>query len=155
MRWGMVFFTAVFGCTSTPSPPTAAVADAASVLLQTSTDDSPNRAPTFRKLRIDTDPDGASIKEDGVEECSSTPCEMTYKGPDADPTRDHKLLISKTGYKVEARTIKIGDSPLSVKLTRAPVRWAPAPMGAKQSDAGTHRTIDDMGDYGSAPDLHY
>ena len=57
----------------------------------------------FVKVRVNTDPDSASVKEDGYEVCSATPCELTYKGADADPTKDHKLLISKTGYKVETR----------------------------------------------------
>jgi serine/threonine-protein kinase len=85
----------------------------------------------FVKIRINTDPDSASVKEDGYEICSSTPCELTYKGPDADPNKDHKLLISKTGYKVETRTIKLGDSPVTVKLTRAPVQWSPPPQPQK------------------------
>jgi serine/threonine-protein kinase len=86
----------------------------------------------FVKVRVNTDPDSASVKEDGYEVCASTPCELTYKGPDADPAKDHKLLISKTGYRVETRTVKIGDSPISVKLTRAPVYYPPAPQVQKQ-----------------------
>ncbi|MGO8994833.1 MAG: protein kinase domain-containing protein [Polyangiaceae bacterium] len=87
-----------------------------------------DKANMFVKMRINTDPDGASVKEDGYEVCNSTPCEITYKGPvDCDPAKDHKLLISKTGYKVENKTVKIGDSPVSVKLTRAPVYYAPQP----------------------------
>ena len=37
------------------------------------------------KVRVNSDPDGASVKEDGVELCSSTPCDILYKGSDADP----------------------------------------------------------------------
>jgi serine/threonine-protein kinase len=105
-------------------------------------------APSFVKVRVNTDPDSASVKENGIEQCSSTPCEILYKGPDADPTADHKLLISKTGYKVETRTIKIGDSPLTVKLTRAPIEWHPAPAPApKPADTSN----DDMNKFKPLP----
>ncbi|HEX4448652.1 MAG TPA: serine/threonine-protein kinase, partial [Polyangiaceae bacterium] len=72
------------------------------------------------KVRINTDPDGATVKEDGVELCGSTPCDILYKGADADPAREHKLALSRQGYKVETRALRIGDSPLVVKLTKAP-----------------------------------
>jgi serine/threonine protein kinase len=80
------------------------------------------------KVRINSDPDGASVKEDGVELCGSTPCDILYKGPDADPAREHKLTVGRPGYRPEARTVKIGDSPVLVKLTRAPdaPRFVPA-----------------------------
>jgi hypothetical protein len=83
-------------------------------------------APVMVKLRINTDPDGASVREDGVENCSSTPCDIVYKGPDADPAKDHHLLIARNGYRNESRTVKIGDSPVTVKLTAAPVYVRPA-----------------------------
>ena len=82
-------------------------------------------APQFVKLRINTDPQDASVKEDGIEVCSSTPCEITYKGVDGDPNKDHKLMFSKAGYRVENRTVKLGDSPVNVKLTKAPQYYAP------------------------------
>jgi serine/threonine-protein kinase len=72
------------------------------------------------KVRINTDPDGATVKEDGVELCGSTPCDILYKGADADPSREHKLALSRQGYKIETRTMHVGDSPLAVKLTKAP-----------------------------------
>jgi eukaryotic-like serine/threonine-protein kinase len=82
------------------------------------------------KVRINTDPDGATVKEDGVELCGSTPCDILYKGGDADPAREHKLVLSRPGYKGEMRTLRVGDSPLAVKLTKAPEapRFAP-PQG--------------------------
>ncbi len=90
-------------------------------------------ANQFVKVRIVTDPDSASVKEDGIEQCSSTPCDITYRGSEAEPTREHKLLFSKGGYRVETRTVKIGDSPINVKLTRAPVQvWVPPPQPPKQ-----------------------
>jgi serine/threonine-protein kinase len=76
---------------------------------------------TLVKVRVNTDPDGASVKEDGVELCSSTPCDILYKGADADPTREHKLSFTRNAYRVENKTVKVGDSPVNVKLTAAPV----------------------------------
>jgi serine/threonine-protein kinase len=90
--------------------------------------------PQFVKVRINTDPDGASVKEDGIEQCSQTPCDITYRGADADAAKDHKLTFSKAGYKVEQRTVKVGDSPVAVKLTRAPVEWRPPPPTPKKNE---------------------
>lgn len=75
-------------------------------------------APAMVKVRINTDPDGAGVKEDGVELCSSTPCDILYKGPDADPSREHKLTLSRPGFRSEARSVKAADSPVMVKLAK-------------------------------------
>jgi serine/threonine protein kinase len=81
---------------------------------------SPTAAPPAQAtVRINTDPDGATVKEDGVELCNSTPCDVVYKGGDADATKDHKLVVSHQGYRAESKTIKVGDSPVSVKLAKA------------------------------------
>jgi serine/threonine protein kinase len=91
------------------------------------------------KVRVNTDPDGATVKEDGVELCGSTPCDILYKGPDADPVRDHKLTFTRPGFRIEARSVKVGDSPVVVKLTKAPDAPPPraagpaAPQGAQPS----------------------
>ena len=87
----------------------------------------PPPAPLAAKVRFISDPDGASIKEDDVEICTSTPCDVPYKGGDADPTKSHTVKFVKHGYKDETRAFKVGDSPVTVKLTRAPVYAAPAP----------------------------
>jgi PEGA domain len=89
------------------------------------------------KVRVNSDPDGATVKEDGVELCGSTPCDILYKGGDADPARDHKLLVSRQGYKAEAKTVKVGDSPIIVKLARLPdaARFAPVAPAAPQAPA--------------------
>jgi serine/threonine protein kinase len=91
-----------------------------------------NAANQFVKMRINTEPDGANVKEDGIEFCSSTPCEVTYKGPDAEPSREHKFLFSKGGYKSESRIFRVGDSPVTVRLSRAPAQWTPPPPQPKQ-----------------------
>jgi serine/threonine-protein kinase len=85
----------------------------------------PPTSPSLVKVRVNTDPDGASVKEDGVELCSSTPCDILYKGADADATREHKLSFTHNGYRVENKTVKVGDSPVTVKLTAAPMVFHP------------------------------
>ena len=78
-------------------------------------------APVAVSMRIVTDPDGATVKEDGVEVCSSTPCDILYKGSDADPARVHKLTFSRTGYRAEGKDVKVGDAtPVTVKLSKIP-----------------------------------
>ena len=85
------------------------------------------------KVRINTEPDGASVKEDGVELCSSTPCDILYKGPDADAAKEHRLTFLHAGYRPEARNVRVGDSPVNIKLAALPAApryvapQAPAP----------------------------
>jgi serine/threonine-protein kinase len=81
------------------------------------------------QVRVSTDPDGATVKEDGVELCS-TPCDIFYKGKDADPEREHKLTLARQGYRVETRSLKVGESSaLHVKLVATP-RAPPPPRVA-------------------------
>ena len=93
------------------------------------------RAPVIAttKITVDTEPDGASVREDGVELCSSTPCDIVFKGEDADPNRVHKLALARQGYRQETRSVKPGDPALLVKLTPAP-RPAPPPPQPRASD---------------------
>jgi serine/threonine-protein kinase len=114
-----------------PTPSVAAVDPTAPPATAAAPDTAPPTtasAPTASspvKLRINSDPDGASVREDGVEVCSSTPCDISYKGSDADPAKDHHLLVTRNGYRNESRTVKIGDSPVTVKLTVAPSTYRP------------------------------
>jgi serine/threonine protein kinase len=160
---GVVVLAAIVGVVArgkpTPPPPPvaavapthpAAVATPVAPAITPSAQAQINLQNQFVKVRINTDPDSASVKEDGYEICSSTPCELTYKGADADPARDHKLLISKTGYKVETRTIKIGDSPISVKLSRAPVQWTPPPQQAPKQQPDK-KPDDDINGFKAVP----
>src|ERR1700733_9227553 len=120
MRRGFALCAMLVSCTGKTSAPQATPAPS------DSTSSTPPAFEVSAKLRVNTDPDRASVKEDGYEVCNSTPCEITYKGAvDADPAKDHKLLISKTGYKVESRTVRIGESPVTVKLSRRPATGAP------------------------------
>ena len=106
--------------TSTTSPTSPTSPETATAAIPTTA-----TPPSLVKVRVNTDPDGASVKEDGVELCSSTPCDLLYKGADADPTREHKLSFTRNGYRPENKTVKVGDSPVSIKLTVAPMVYHP------------------------------
>jgi serine/threonine-protein kinase len=82
----------------------------------------PPPAPTavLVKVRVNTEPDGASVKEDGVELCSSTPCDILYKGSDAEAAREHRLTFLHAGYRSETKNVRVGDSPVNVKLAVIP-----------------------------------
>ena len=75
-------------------------------------------APSLAKVRLNTEPDTARVSEDGVDLCE-TPCEVTYKGADAEPSRVHLLTFARRGYRSETRTLRIADSPVMVKLNAA------------------------------------
>jgi serine/threonine-protein kinase len=100
------------------------------------------------KVRVNTEPDGASVKEDGVELCSSTPCDILYKGADADAAKEHRLTFLHAGYRPEARNVRVGDSPVNVKLAALPAapRYVPpqaaAPVrNASGTDKGESPTL--------------
>jgi hypothetical protein len=73
---------------------------------------------TLVKVRLNSEPDGASVSEDGAELCSSTPCDILYKGADAEPTRAHALTIARRGFRTETLAVRPPDSPILVTLTR-------------------------------------
>jgi serine/threonine-protein kinase len=123
-------------------PGAAAVAAGSSPLIAPSAAPSASAPPAeiapppvaIVKVRVNSDPDGASVKEDGVELCGSTPCDILYKGSDADPLREHKLTVARPGYRPETRTVKVGDSPVAVKLARAPEVPRFVPAAAPKND---------------------
>jgi serine/threonine-protein kinase len=88
-------------------------------------------------LKVTSEPAGASVREDATELCAATPCDVTFKGEAADPTKAHKLLLSHAGFRAETRSVKPGDAALHVKLARgglvpsgrpaAPATTKPAP----------------------------
>jgi serine/threonine-protein kinase len=114
--------------TAANGPAETATAASTATAPQTATATAAPPTSTIVKVRINSDPDGASVKEDGVELCSSTPCDILYKGSDADPTKEHRLTILKNGFRLETKNVKVGDSPVTFKLIAAPVYIRPAPQ---------------------------
>jgi eukaryotic-like serine/threonine-protein kinase len=107
--------------TGAPAPTFAsAAASAPETLVAARPLAPPLPPPSLAKVRVNTEPDGASVKENGVELCSSTPCDIVYKDADAEPTREHKLTVARAGYRVESRTVRVADSAVTVKMTLAP-----------------------------------
>jgi serine/threonine-protein kinase len=91
------------------------------------------------RLRVDSDPDGASVREDGVELCSATPCDIFYKGPEADPSHDHSIVFARPGYRSETVTFRGGKGPAQVKLSKVveaarPLSAQPAPKTSAPSN---------------------
>ena len=64
---------------------------------------------------LTTDPPGASVREDSVELCPATPCEVVYAKEVGDFS--HKLVVTKDGYRPATREIKAGDGSVAIKLT--------------------------------------
>jgi serine/threonine-protein kinase len=74
--------------------------------------------PPPATLSVVTDPPGARVREDGVDVCDSTPCEIAYEGLDV--AKEHKLVLLRSGYRVETRTAKAAEGRVSVKLLPLP-----------------------------------
>jgi serine/threonine protein kinase len=90
-------------------------------------------APQIVQVRVTSTPDGASVKEDGVEVCASTPCVVTYQGEAASPTAVHALTIAKAGFLSETR---------SIETTRDPTEPLTVPLAAsaKKEDAAVDQS---------------
>jgi len=104
-----------------PGPNSGAAASAGGASAATTS----QSAAAAATVRIDTDPDGAVVREDGKELCSATPCDVVFRGDDE--KRDHKLVIVKAGFRTETREVKEGDPPVTVRLSRIPFAPAPPP----------------------------
>ncbi len=87
-------------------------------------------------LAISTDPPGVSVREEGREVCAATPCTVRFK----EASKARTLVFVLRGYRPETRTVRLGDPPLLVRLTRVisqgkptspPVE--PIPSGFKQA----------------------
>ncbi len=82
-------------------------------------------------IQVTTVPPGASVREDADELCPSTPCEITFRGDTADPAKEHKVVVSKAGFRSESRVVKAGGPALEVKLAHAATRPGAPPASPK------------------------
>jgi hypothetical protein len=75
----------------------------------------PESSAVSRTLIIKTQPACAVVYENGDKVCACTPCEVTYKGRDADPNKGHKIYISRGDFcDSDVRTVRIGAGPSAV-----------------------------------------
>jgi serine/threonine protein kinase len=87
--------------------------------------------PVIRQVRVESDPPGASVSDNGTEICNATPCELTWK--DEAARAEHKLTLNKKGFKVFKVTVGAGEDKVNAKLELppfvAPAAAQPAPTG--------------------------
>ena len=85
-------------------------------------------------LAVTTDPPGASVREDGRELCAATPCDVVFN---SNPSKTHKLVIARAGFKTETRIVKVSDPPLHVRLVHAAGSVRPSPSPASKPESTT------------------
>ncbi len=79
---------------------------------------------TTRVVRIETDPAGATVSEDGKELCAQTPCDVTFNEEGA--PKEHKLTLAKKGFKGGSVAVAATDTKASGKLDAWTGGGAPA-----------------------------
>jgi serine/threonine-protein kinase len=116
---GVALTAALLTREETPPPAAAAPPSAAPLPSPPPKPSAPPPPKVTAMLHVETDPPGAKVKEEGDLVCESTPCDIPYTGDQADPTYEHLLTFLKSDYKLERKLVKVGASPITVKLTRA------------------------------------
>jgi serine/threonine protein kinase len=118
--------------TTMAAPPPQGAAQPAPLAPATGVSVSPQPPPSrLVGVRISSEPTGALVKEDGKELCPSTPCDHDF---DADPAKEHRLSFTKAGYRAEVRTVRIGDTPVSVRLAKSAGTWAAPPAKVRERE---------------------
>lgn len=97
--------------------PTPAVTDVSPTTPAVTSTETHASSPASAALRVESDPAGATVREDGKDVCAATPCTLTYRGDDA--AKVHHLVVAKAGFKSESRDAHASEAPLAVKLARA------------------------------------
>jgi hypothetical protein len=67
-------------------------------------------------VRVETEPPGARVREDGITKCKATPCEIQYVG--GDPAAEHLLELTKSGYRREMKAVVASGDAVHVKMKR-------------------------------------
>ncbi|MBI2394687.1 MAG: serine/threonine protein kinase [Deltaproteobacteria bacterium] len=117
------------------NPSTTAAATAAPTPTPTPTPSpapAPAPSPTAEeavKLKVDTEPSGAQVREDGSIICDKTPCDVLVTD------KPRKLSLELKDYKSESISVKKGDPDRQVKLTKVPT-WTPPAGGGKKDQGG-------------------
>ena len=136
---GLVAFRMTSAPSATASPAVAGASAATaspSVVEPSGASATEPRAPGLRVVRVESTPAGASVREDGVERCASTPCDVVLRGDDVD--REHRYVLARAGYRQETRTVSAREAIVRVELSRAADVAEPAPhrAGAQRPRGG-------------------
>lgn len=73
-------------------------------------------------IHFDTTPTGAMVEWAGKKVCEATPCDVSFKGDDAAPEKEHRFMISKDGFQPEVKAVRVSDKTASVSLLPAGAR---------------------------------
>ncbi|MFI5299540.1 MAG: protein kinase [Polyangiales bacterium] len=71
------------------------------------------------KVRIESTPDGAVVKEDGAIVCDKTPCELEVND------KGRKVTVELSGYDLTTLALAKADKTRVVSLSKTPVHWSP------------------------------
>ncbi len=103
-------------------------------------------APKKIIVKVDSDPQGAKVKDGEATVCDKTPCEVPLEG------KERKLTLMLDGYKDEAILINDTDTDRKVSLTKKAAVWYP-PKTSTPTPANTRSGSEFKPDpYGAKPD---
>ena len=108
--------SAASGAPSASSAPTVAATTGQAATSSATPGTATATAAGDRVVRIESDPAGASVSEDGKELCSPTPCDVTFKGEGGAGAKEHKLSLNKKGFKSTSVVVAPADAKASAKL---------------------------------------
>ncbi len=79
------------------------------------------------RLKIETEPSGAQVREDGTIICDKTPCEVLVTD------KPRKLSLELKDYKNDTISVKKGDPTRTIKLQKEKtITWSPPAGGGKK-----------------------
>jgi serine/threonine-protein kinase len=94
----------------------------------------PKGEPLVLRVRLSSEPEGAIVREEGVEVCNATPCELAYT--DAAATREHKVTVQKLGFKPETKSFMPDAKNVRVKLVRELRVYVAQPPASQVKEPG-------------------
>jgi serine/threonine-protein kinase len=72
--------------------------------------------PSAVKWIVTSDPEGAAVRDNGIEVCNATPCELSLLPAEA--AKSHHLVFSRVGFRPEVRNAKVADGAIFVRMTK-------------------------------------
>jgi TonB family protein len=99
---------------SEPGRPVVTAQAPPSVAIAVSPTSEAPRGPDVRILRIESEPTGAVVTDQGVQVCMHTPCDVYWQGKNG--KLEHTLLLEKRGFKTVTLTVAPDDEKVTGKL---------------------------------------